>query len=208
MPIGVRAPRRFTGWERPPAGLPASEDIGGPNGYDRLLRQLDEVRLDRLYGVVLPPHENDVLGTVSDVDPIEDAWSYFTRHGFDGDGDPLLRYDPAALDRAAVNAKAGARHDPEHEPSGVGRGGSGGTFLSRQGITNPAQRSGPSPGADDIRLGPAGPEGDAVGLPVHHPGPPDTAERFGDSEPSLERVLVEAGTEIGAAEPAIAYALA
>lgn len=42
---------------------------------------------------------------VSEVDPIEDAWSYFTNHGFDGDDDPLLRYDPAAFDRAAINVE-------------------------------------------------------------------------------------------------------
>jgi hypothetical protein len=41
----------------------------------------------------------------NEIDLAEDTWSYFTSQGFDGDDDPLLRYDPAALDRTAVNAE-------------------------------------------------------------------------------------------------------
>ena len=64
-----------------------------------LLRRLDEARLDRLHDTVRPSPEDDALGKVSEeneVDLAEAAWSYFTRHGFDGDDDPLLRCKPPA----------------------------------------------------------------------------------------------------------------
>lgn len=55
------------------------------------------------YGIFPSSHENDTLGRVSEddeIDPFDDAWSYFTSHGFDEDADPLLRYDPADFDRS------------------------------------------------------------------------------------------------------------
>ena len=59
-------------------------------------------RLADSFAVFPPLPEDGTLGKVSEedeVDFVEDAWSYFTGHGFDGDDDPLLRYDPAAADR-------------------------------------------------------------------------------------------------------------
>lgn len=78
------------------AGPP--EDIGGPDGYDRLLERLEEVRLERLYGTYQSIDLDDEEGSE------EDEWALAARNGFDGFEDPLLRYDPSAFDRRAVNA--------------------------------------------------------------------------------------------------------
>ena len=46
-----------------------------------------------------------------------------------------------------------------------------------------------------------------AGFVGDRPGPPHAAELLGDGQPGLQAVLVEAGAEIGAAEPGVAPAL-
>lgn len=78
------------GRARPP------EDIGGPEGYDRLLERLEDVRLERLYGTYHSIDLDDGEGSE------EDEWALAARNGFDGFEDPSC--DPSAFDRRAVNA--------------------------------------------------------------------------------------------------------
>ena len=80
------------------AGPP--EDIGGPDGYERLLERLEDVRIeqeDGLYGL-LDEDELDDEGQGDGKD-----WTPADRAGFDGPDDPLLRYDSEAIDRRAIN---------------------------------------------------------------------------------------------------------
>lgn len=77
------------------AGPP--EDVGGSGGYERLLERLDDVRFDRVDGVDNPLDEADTR------DDDGDEWTPADRAGFDGPDDPLLRYDPEAFDRGAIN---------------------------------------------------------------------------------------------------------
>lgn len=79
------------------AGPP--EDIGGPDGYDRLLERLEDVRLERIYGTYQSIDLDNEEGSK------ENEWALAARNGFDGFEDPLLRYDPSAFDRRAVNAE-------------------------------------------------------------------------------------------------------
>lgn len=81
------------------AGPP--EDIGGPDGYGRLLERLEDVRPERHYGTYRLTSGNDDEEEWSE----EDEWALAGRNGFDGSDDALLRYDPSAFDRRAVNAE-------------------------------------------------------------------------------------------------------
>ena len=85
------------------AGPP--EDVGGPGGYDHLLERLHELHLRRLFDAFAPMGEDDGGEEDEPEDDEEDAWALACSYGFDGDDDPLLRYDPAAFDRWAANAE-------------------------------------------------------------------------------------------------------
>jgi hypothetical protein len=85
------------------AGPP--EDVGGPDGYDRLLERLHDLRLRLLFDALAPAGEDDGGKEDEFEDDEEDAWALACSYGFDGDDDPLLRYDPAAFDRRTVNAE-------------------------------------------------------------------------------------------------------
>ena len=75
----------------------------GPDGYDHLLERLHELRLRLLFDALSPAGEGD--GGEEDGCEDDDAWALACSHGFDGDDDPLLRYDPSVFDRRAVNAE-------------------------------------------------------------------------------------------------------
>lgn len=96
------------------AGPP--EDIGGPGGHDRLLERLEDVRLEQ---------EDGAYSFLDEDDPDDeeasdgDEWTPADRNGFDGPDDPLLRYDPKAIDRRTINAalKAEFAGDKDARPS-------------------------------------------------------------------------------------------
>ena len=79
--------------------------MGGPDGYARLLERLDDLRLRLLFDVLAPAGRDSGGEEDEFEDDDDDAWALACSHGFDGDDDPLLRYDPAAFDRRTVNAE-------------------------------------------------------------------------------------------------------
>lgn len=79
------------------------EDVGGPDGYDGLLERLHDLRLRLLFDALAPAGEGGGEGDAFEEEG--DAWALACSYGFDGDDDPLLRYDPSAFDRRAVNAE-------------------------------------------------------------------------------------------------------
>ena len=80
------------------AGPP--EDVGGLGGYERLLERLYDVRFDQEDGLDSLLDEDDA-GDGAEDDGAE--WTSADRAGFDGPGDPLLRYNPDVIDRRAIN---------------------------------------------------------------------------------------------------------
>lgn len=100
------------------AGPP--EDVGGPGGYERLLQRQSDWRYDigmgpdRLY-------EDGIPDDLEEEWTEDERWMVASRNGFDGDEDPLLRYDPEPFDRRAVNAElkrefaANPNGDPEED---------------------------------------------------------------------------------------------
>lgn len=84
------------------AGPP--EDVGGPDGYERLLQRQAEWQYDVNMGPDRPYEDgipDDLEGEWTD----DARWTIAARNGFDGDDDPLLRYDPEPFARRAVNAE-------------------------------------------------------------------------------------------------------
>ena len=102
------------------AGPP--EDVGGPDGYERLLQRQSDWHYDLSMGPDRP-YEDGIPDDLEAEWTDDERWTIAARLGFDGDDDPLLRYDPATFDRRAVNSELRREFasNPTGEPQASGQ---------------------------------------------------------------------------------------
>ena len=93
-------------------------DWTGQQHYVEDADDLRELRLRLLFDALSPAGEGDGSEEEGSENEEDDAWALACSYGFDGDDDPLLRYDPAAFERRAVNAELRREFAPAASASG------------------------------------------------------------------------------------------